>query len=42
MRPPTAPRTVRRLNEVESCSFITDHGKEYVKAELGTEAPGFH
>jgi hypothetical protein len=27
---------------VESCSFITDHGKEYVKAELGTEAPGFH
>ena len=33
---------VRRLNEVESCYIITEHGRDYVEANLDTEAPGFH
>ncbi len=33
---------VRRLNEVESCYVITDHGRDYVEANLDTESMGFH
>jgi hypothetical protein len=33
---------VRRLNDVESCYVITGHGRDYVEANLDTEAPGLH
>ena len=35
-------RFVRSISEVESCYVITDHGRDYVEAELDDEAPGLH
>lgn len=35
-------RFIRRLNDVESCYIITDHGRDYVEAELDSEAMGLH
>lgn len=33
---------VRSLSDVESCYVITDHGRDYVEAELDAEAMGLH
>ncbi|MFB6220293.1 MAG: hypothetical protein ABEH90_02540 [Halolamina sp.] len=33
---------VRQLDEVESCYIITEHGRDYVEAEIDEEAMGFH
>jgi predicted transcriptional regulator len=33
---------VRSLSEVESCYVVTEHGRDYVEAEVDDEAMGLH
>ncbi|GAB7012180.1 hypothetical protein [Halolamina salina] len=35
-------RLIRKLDEMESCYIITDHGRDYVETEIDDEAPGLH